>query len=110
MIIKLYTRGAVNHLHIIENVTRVKVHGGNNHCSRLFVDGLVNPFELEHLDHTNEPCKAIQFERTDGQMETLLVFNKAYICNDDGKTIETVRVEVLPDMNCETNCKEEKAA
>lgn len=99
MIIKLYTRGAVNNLHIIENVKRIKVHGGDSNYLPLFVDDLVSPFDLEHLNHAGEPCKAIQFEREDGSIETLVVLNKAYICNDDGKTIETVKVDLPPSNN-----------
>lgn len=93
MLIKLYTRGAVEHLHIIEDITKVKItrslqHGIlSNKSTKPDIADLSESYE--HLDMTGEGFVLIEYEK-EGDPCAVRVYNKAYVCSDDGKTIEPV--------------------
>lgn len=103
MIIKLYARGATPHLHIIEGVSQVSVDARTTKKSVFEMDDSVIT-QYEHLNHDDEDCRLITFV-SDGSVKSLLVYNKAYICNDEGKTIEAVIVDILR-RNDREDCKE----
>lgn len=92
MLIKLYTRGAVENLYIIENITQVRV----KRCLS-YESNLKSPYDIEpsksyeHLDMTGEGFVKIEYEK-EGNPLAIRVYNKAFICNDEGKTVEPVFV------------------
>jgi len=96
MLIKLYTSGLAKDLHIIENVSSPVVHEGQYFYSN-------NGPRLEYpniLCEENEPpedaqVKYISYSK-DGRWQRLAVLNYAYICNDEGRTVEKVAIEPLP--------------
>lgn len=86
MIIKNYTRDGS--LTIIDNVTDVAVPTAPS-----FGDYALDPwavFEFEDAALTSEEKPSVITYAKDGPC-ALKVWGVAYICNDDGKTIETVR-------------------
>lgn len=103
MIIKLYARGATPHLHIIEGVSQVSVDARTTKSDVFGFDGAVTT-QYEHLNHDDEDCRLITFV-SEGTVKSLLVYNKAYICNDEGKTIEAVIVDIPKRNDC-GECKE----
>lgn len=92
MIIKLYARGATPHLHIIQHVSAVTVDSRTVNA-KVFEMGNKGKdiVSYEHLDFDDEDdCRLIWF-RQDGIETGVLVYGKAYVCNDDGRTIEVVK-------------------
>jgi len=85
MLIKLYT--LENDIHIIEGVQDVTVYNTAPESPReceLFVFDDIGKV----VGNPAFPSRIIEYAK-DGICQ-LLVFNKAYICNDDGKTLEKV--------------------
>jgi len=96
MLIKYYdyTLSPVSDLFIIENIENVVVHGAifqpeemgpdiNQVQNHLFYDNDV-------LIETDRPSKKLITFRKDGCIQRLAVYGTAYICNNDGETIEKV--------------------
>jgi hypothetical protein len=93
MLIKLYDSMPSNDLHIIEGVSGVTVHSGT------FLKRNNGPCEVIGMEYDYQPSASeetevryISFNNMDGILTRLRVYNLAYVCNDQGKTIETVRV------------------
>lgn len=86
MLIKYYTTDAT--LIIIENVTDVAVPASLN--AEDYSAYAEYCFDAVSED-TGFPCKYITYSK-DGPC-ALMVYNIAYICNDEGKTIEKVYVD-----------------
>ena len=87
MIIKLYTRN--ESLFILEGVEDVSVPSNPAKGDYALEPWSVYDFET-HEEEPERTPKYIEYAK-DGP-SVLKVFNLAYICNDEGKTIETVRV------------------
>lgn len=94
MIIKLYTRN--DELIIIENITDVRISNKMQEYSpnkptligpykESFYDGSLNSTS----DNETYAVREIRFVK-DGVGNSLYISNFAYVCNDDGKTIEKV--------------------
>lgn len=85
MLIKYYSQDAS--LHIIENVTAVRVP-----ANPAMGDYALEPWQVfcfdEELTRDQKPVKVISYEKDGPCM--LKVYGVAYICSDDGKTIEKV--------------------
>lgn len=87
MLIKLYTKDAS--LHMIENVTDVSVPANPAFGDYSLEPWQVFDFELERpQDEREKPGKVITFAKDGPCM--MKVWNVAYICTDEGKTIEKV--------------------
>ena len=85
MLIKYYDLN--NNIHLIEKVKDVSIYKSVPEAN----EGLLETIVLEGFDFSKEikdPCKIVHY--SDNGLKQLLVFNVAYICNDDGKTIEKV--------------------
>ncbi len=84
MLIKYYDLN--NNIHLIEKVKDVSIYNKVPEES-----DEIETMVLEDFDFSKEvknPCKVVHY--ADNGLKQLLVFGKAYICNDDGKTIEKV--------------------
>ena len=91
MLIKLYARGATPHLHIIENVSQVQVDSRTTSRAVFTMGEEMTPTSYEHLEFDDEDCRLILCRHED-KNKGILVYNHAYICTDEGKTIEKVFV------------------
>ena len=85
MIIKYYDLD--KNIHLIENVKDISIY------NRLPEEPIaeIETIVLEGFDLSKEitiPCKVVHY--SDNGLKQLLVFGIAYICNDDGKTLEKV--------------------
>ena len=101
MLIKLYTLSGV--LYIIEEVLNVCTepylfHYNNSNGEfegpqPQFATG-GNPTHYEPCEGEPElfPCRIIDFMNNQGIRSRIIVANKAYICNNNGKTVEAVQV------------------
>ncbi len=116
MIIKYYGYAFPQNLNIIEDVTDVLVHAGLHTAksdatpvgpdvdhagikNHYILDTYVELFGDPRSGGTNEPeapeflaAKFIDFTRN-GIRSRLAVYGRAYVCNNDGKTIEKVDPE-----------------
>lgn len=92
MLIKLYTRGAVSHVHIIENVSRVNYSRSLELPDSKRIPTVMDQ-SFEHLDMSDEKYVWLKFtDNVTGLLQGLRVYNYAYICSDDGKTVDKVSV------------------
>lgn len=90
MLIKYYALNG--NLHIIENANSVSVatRPSVNIDSEMKVPTLIFDDTDTVNDNKKYPCKIISFYDQNNEKWKLLVFNTAFICNNDGKTIEVV--------------------
>ena len=90
MLIKLYTED--NSLAIIDNITDISVPSFPAHGEYASENYKVYNFETptELKTEQKRPFKIIEFAKNAPCI--LYVYGTAYICNDDGKTIEKVSV------------------
>ena len=96
MLIKLYTTNGT--LHIIEEVRCVSTYPYLYHFEpkdKMFEgpqpEGSPAPVQYEQFEKTTE-CRIIDFSDELDVRRRILVGNKAYICNNNGKTVEVVQV------------------
>lgn len=88
MLIKNYTKDG--NMHIIDGVSDVSVLNNFNQDIG-DSENILYQEELAELAKDDHPvCKAIQYIDRDERLTTLMIANVAYICNDQGKTIEKV--------------------
>ena len=75
----------LNHnVHLIEKVKDVSIYKSAPEDN----DGLLETMVLDDFDFSKEiktPCKVVHY--ADNGLKQLLVFNVAYICNDDGNIL-----------------------
>lgn len=111
MLIKNYTLGLAGEIHITENVTDVVVHtnqylGKNSGPTPGDTAGgprVPNSWIYQDDVKDDQPVRFIDYTK-DGIRNRLYVTNFAYICSDDGKTIERVKVIYPPgDMPMSSN-------
>lgn len=99
MLIKLYTSGLATDLHIIEGVSSPVVHHGqfnySNNGPRLEYPNILCE---ENTPQDDAQVKYISYSK-DGRWQRLAVLNYAYICNDEGRTVEKVAVEKMPEYS-----------
>lgn len=101
MLIKVYTHAFPTVLHILENVTDIRIDHNIRQLGSIGddVDGrsvytFGDEFTREYTKGEPKPAGncTIDFLR-DGVRSRLLVANFAYVCNDEGKTIEKVSTQ-----------------
>lgn len=101
MLIKYYTLAPTDRpsgsLHIIEGVSSVSVPQevfSSGERPQDVVHDSATCYRLDNFGPEQQPNpffkKIITFKENDGTYGYLEVFGKAYVCNDDGKTIEKV--------------------